>query len=204
MRLLLLNPFQVATKGYDYEAVLSKGQYAEEPLGLGYIASYCKKYTDVDIKIIDAHIFAIDKIFSNPDIKFENIEKELIDSMVNYNPDIIGVSCLFHKLAKHAHVLIGKIKKCLPDVKIVIGGSYPTASPEHALRDANIDLAVIGEGEEAMLKILKFYRGDLKQEELDSVAYMKDGNITIKPVKKIVMDIDEFGVPERNPQYLKK
>lgn len=204
MKLLLLNPFQVTTKGYDYEAVLKKGQYAEEPLGLGYIASYCRKHTDIDIKMLDAHIFAIDRIVKDPNIKFEAIEKEIIDIIRDYGPDLIGVSCLFHILARQTHGIIEKIKREMPEVKIVIGGSYPTASPEHALSDRNIDFAVIGEGEGAMLKILRYYKGEISLEDLDGVGYVKDDKTVIKPTKRVISNIGEFGMPERNTEYLRQ
>lgn len=204
MKLLLLNPFQVTTAGYNYQVVLNKGQYVEAPLGLGYISSYCKRHMDLDVKMLDAHIFAIDKIVGNPKIEFETIENEILDIICSYNPDIIGVSCLFHVLAKNAHRFIARIKAKISKVKVVMGGSYPTASPEHALQDRNIDFVVIGEGEHSMLRILKYYNKDLNLEDLDGVGYMENNKVVIKPALRIVSDINEFGVPERDDSYFKK
>jgi len=47
-----------------------------------------------------------------------------------------------------------KVKDNNPNTLVVVGGVYATVEPKKTLQDENIDIAVIGEGEKAMFKIV--------------------------------------------------
>ena len=64
-KILLINPFIIETNSYNYETVISGGQFAESPLGLGYISSYFKSQIDnVQIEIFDANLMAMKYLIS--------------------------------------------------------------------------------------------------------------------------------------------
>ena len=59
---LLVYPFAVS-KEYDLDTILKGGQFAEAPIGLGYISAYVKQnMPSVDIKVYDANLMAIKHI----------------------------------------------------------------------------------------------------------------------------------------------
>ena len=116
----------------------------EPPLGLMALTTYINKSTigeKVDIKIIKAFIDF-------------NSNEELVECIKEYAPDLIGCRTMtFYKDFFHdalAHVRASKIK-----TPIIVGGPYPTASYTEILKDSNIDLIVIAEGEITLQEILE-------------------------------------------------
>ena len=156
MKLLLLNPFQITSSGYNTASVRAGGQYAEAPLGLGYISSFCKKVNKIETKIIDANIFAIKNIVEENYYDIECFYEGILDEIKKYNPDVVGISCLFHVTSKIVHRFADEIKIMNKYIIVVLGGSYPTASPQIALRDDNVDYVVFGEGKK-QLQIFCFF-----------------------------------------------
>ncbi len=196
-RIALVNPFQVTTNGYDMESVRRKGQLAEVPLGLAYISAYIKKY-DYEVKVFDAHIMAVKGFTTGNCSSLEEVEDELISRIEEFNPDVIGISCLFHYMYRTAHQIAGKIKTKMKNVNIVMGGAYPTVSPEIALSDKNIDFVVLGEGERAFLNLLEALNGRFSFDELTAVAYRdKMGQIVIKSGFVLLDSLDDIPLPDR-------
>ena len=59
----------------------------------------------------------------------------------------------FHK--DFFHETIKNIRKHGFKKMIIVGGPHPTTSSEEVLKDQNIDLCVIGEGEATLVEIIK-------------------------------------------------
>ena len=51
------------------------------------------------------------------------------------------------------------VKRELPETLVAMGGIYPTANPERAMRDGNVDFAFVGEGERSLPQLLAFLKG---------------------------------------------
>ena len=86
-------------------------------------------------------------------VDFDNYE-ELNKHIDNFNPDIIGVSTMtFHK--NFFHKAIKNIRDHGFKKMIIVGGPHPTTSYQEVLKDQNIDLCVIGEGEATLEEIIK-------------------------------------------------
>ena len=83
---------------------------------------------------------------------FEQIFVEYIQSIVNFQPDVIGFS-MYQYSEEPTKWMIQELKKFLPNVKIAVGGS----NVQHGWFEIQpyYDYVVNGEGEEAILKILE-------------------------------------------------
>ncbi|MBI3026895.1 B12-binding domain-containing radical SAM protein [Candidatus Woesearchaeota archaeon] len=106
----------------------------QPPLGLLDIASYLR-VNNIDVTFCDLAGFP-EKYWFIPD------------------GDIYGITCA----TPHYSIvikIIEKIKKRQPDAVVVVGGFHPTVEPERTLRDTKADIAIKGEGEQAMLDIVK-------------------------------------------------
>ena len=114
------------------------GNNALEPLGLEYLASVA----------IDAGWEA--KVFVE-----RIIGDQLVDEIVNYNPDLIGLTCLSCN-SKRMLLLARKLKGLIL-CNIVVGGYHASAVPEQLAKEECIDWVVIGEGEHAFQSILKSF-----------------------------------------------
>ena len=112
---------------------MSKGmKVTTEPLNLGYIAGYLEQ-NGVEVKIIDQ-------------MAGEDIKKEINA----YHPDIVGITSMT-PMVIDAYRIADMCRKM--KILTVMGGPHPSALPEEALEHA--DVVVVGEGETAMLAIVK-------------------------------------------------
>lgn len=111
-----------------------------ESLACGYIASYLKKYYrgKLEIRFYDG---------------FFDSDKTIIEGSVD--SDIVGFSCTSPQM-KHALALAQRIKEENPNVLTVFGGHHPSSLPKETLAYPQVDVAVVGEGETAMLDIATF------------------------------------------------
>src|SRR4030042_4218597 len=104
------------------------------PLGLAYIASYIKNYYPTWI---------LDMV----------VEPEKLNNMLHsINPNIVGITCTSQTF-QDALEVARKVKKYNSAIKVVMGGSHPSAIPEETLKHPEIDIVIKGEGEKAFLEI---------------------------------------------------
>lgn len=157
----------------------TKIETAYFPLGLGYLISYSKQYIESDFKII----------FSNG----ENL-KPILDE---FQPDLVGITVLSHYFGYCKNV--AKIVKQWKDVPVIIGGQHITAMPECLNDDMNI--AVLGEGEETFTEILKYHSKNKLFENIDSingVAYKKCGFVVKTKFRSMINNLDSIPLPDRS------
>ena len=130
-----------------------------EALGLGYIAAYLKKHiSDIDLRFYQG-------CFDDEEIIVKN----------GSECDIVIFSCTTPTF-RYANEISRRIKELNPKTRIVVGGYHPSAAPMLSLNE-NIDQIVVGEGEEAMLEIVR-------------------GN-TERIVNGRIMDFDKLPWPDR-------
>lgn len=103
------------------------------PLGLLYVASYLEKH-GVSVKVVDPL-------------------SQRKEEYVSESP-YTGITCMSNQFPKVKQI-VKEVKEKNSDTKIVVGGVHPTVATEEVISDENIDIAVVGEGEKAMLKIVQ-------------------------------------------------
>ena len=116
----------------------------EPPLGLMALLTYIN--TQAFAKKINGKMIKSFIDFNNND--------ELVDAIKEFKPDVIGIRAMtFYR--KFFHDAIDHVRKNGIDTPIVVGGPYPTASYTDVLKDKNINVVVIAEGEITITDILK-------------------------------------------------
>jgi len=107
--------------------------------------------------------------------------------------DIVGISC-WTSLSYQACIAVGSvIKEINPHSTIVVGGYHPSAVPDDfAYPGSPFDFLVIGEGEEAFLKICK---GEMDKKEQTTIISGDSGNLENFPF----LDLSPIGTG-KNPQ----
>jgi radical SAM superfamily enzyme YgiQ (UPF0313 family) len=80
------------------------------------------------------------------------MEEDLIGLIKDYGPDIIGLSIMeiMYELGLRITRLI---KKRVKDIPIIVGGVFPTLSPEIVIKESSIDMICVGEGETALVEL---------------------------------------------------
>lgn len=146
------------------------------PLGLAYIASYLEKH-DVDVKAVDANAL--------------QIEDDQVADKIKIEPDIVGILALTPMIESAWKIAEG-IKKRFPKARVVLGGHHPSVMPKESLSKPQVDIVVIGEGEQTMLEIAS----GKALEEINGIAYRGEYNKVIftKP-RELIKNLDDLPFP---------
>lgn len=156
MKVILINPPLLSK---------TKSFFLTQPLGLASIAASLKN-NDHEVTIIDSPALGFEK--SNViDILGENLFRHGLDyheiaNLIPRDTDLIGISAPFTHCSHIIRPLIKAIRERHGDIKIVLGGVYPSTLPIHASK-MGADYIAIGEGEPIMVSLA---RGD----SIDSIA----------------------------------
>ena len=81
-------------------------------------------------------------------------EDELYQILREKVGNVVGISALSVEYRDAVHKTFAIIKKANSDVKTVLGGVYPSISPDVAKEDENLDFIVIAEGEKRLIDLM--------------------------------------------------
>lgn len=165
----------------------STGSYP--PLGLLYVATYMRKYTDYDVEILDCFVNRM---------TFDEIKTKI----KGIRPDLVGISVMTH-LWLDALELAKIAKDLSPAIKTVVGGPHATIYPVSSLKNNYIDYAICGEGEESLTKLVSAIFSGQSEEDISKIPGVASKlhleshktNNDIKAQK--IADLDEIPFPDR-------
>jgi len=127
-------------------------------------------------------------------------DKDVIDSLKKYKPDMIAfsvVSGLHGWALKYAL----KIKKHF-DAPILFGGPHPTFFSQ-VIEEIPVDIIAIGEGEYSLLELAdSIDKGEIDY-KINGLWFKKDGKIIRNPNRPLVQDLDNLPFPDRDLYYSK-
>jgi anaerobic magnesium-protoporphyrin IX monomethyl ester cyclase len=188
MQVLLINPPQTFYPGSDPPA-------GNLPLGLMYIAAVLDK-AGYKVEILDAFMNGSpfrklgDTIVVG--MPYEEIKMEI----QRRKPDVVGIANPFTCQVDHAIKVANIVKEVDPTILTVAGGPHVPAVPVQFMEEAeNIDIAVIGEGEYAMLDIVKVYEGTKKISEVRGILYRKNRGIMQNEPRPFIENLDDLPFP---------
>ncbi|MBN1824452.1 MAG: B12-binding domain-containing radical SAM protein [Endomicrobiales bacterium] len=142
----------VAKKTGNYGSVVT-----DMPLGLLSISAYLKKNIKIETKIIDFNI-VLNKMDSFKYDSFGALFAEYLSrkDIVDYNPDVIGISTLFTPAYSNMIDVAEVSRKLFSKALILAGGGVPTNMYGDILKTCTaFDAICYGEGEKPMLGLLK-------------------------------------------------
>jgi len=160
------------------------GRYVVPPLGALTLAAMLRRERpeDVEFKILDTGL----ERYSAP---------EAGRAIAEYAPDVVGISALSLE-AVNLHRLAAEAKKINGNIKVVVGGPHATCFYDQVLGDANIDFAVVGEGEHVLIELLDALRdGSVPPHETPGLAQRSDGRIIFGGPRPYVEDLDSLPMP---------
>lgn len=147
------------------------------PLGLGYVAASLRKH-GISVELVDCTFLT---------------REEAIAKVKRSKPQIIGFYSMF-SMKKTSLELAGQLRKDCD--LLVVGGPLPTLDPTGYL-DV-FDVAVLGEGEEAMVEIAGCYEKGLSFSGVSGIAYKDNGMVRLTSPRKQVEDLDHLPFPSRD------
>lgn len=155
------------------------------PLGLAYVGGALEK-AGFDVQILDNYQLRTTLDFVKQETK-------------RLNPQIVGITC--GSVTYRRCVEIAKaVKEVCPTCKVVVGGWHASYLPETALENPEIDYAVMGEGERAMVELATQITQGEPQEaiaKIPGIACRLEGKI-VKNAPKVIEDIDSIPYPARH------
>ena len=170
-----------------------------QPLGLAYVAGYLEK-EGIQVKILDARGLSGERVIKDPKSALYGLSNaEIIKEIENEKPDVIGISCMWTAYSGDAHRIAGLVKKYKKDLPVIFGGAHASQFYEMVLRDDNVDIVVIGEGEATCTEVLKRIKEGISFEDVKGIAYRTtDKRIVKNPPRIPIKDLDTIPFPARH------
>jgi len=172
MTICLINPPWVTKKGNVWREIRA----IMPPLGLLYLAAVLEK-ENIPVDVLD---------FQAGSSNWEEIETTLREKEYDYY-GITGTTSII----SHAYRIAEIIKRYHPQAKIILGGVHATALPEEALQRPAVDYVIRGEGEQALVQLL---RGE-PREAIQGLSYRQDGAIRHIRPDGLMLDLDKIPFP---------
>jgi radical SAM superfamily enzyme YgiQ (UPF0313 family) len=155
------------------------------PLGLAYVAAALEK-NGFHVEIFDNYLLES----SIEDVKLE-VKKRA--------PETVGITC--SSLTYSRCIETAKaVKEACPSCRVVVGGPHPSYMPQTMLQHGEIDYVVVGEGEQAMVKLAaSIVKGeeDKMIAKIPGVACRIGGEIAKSP-PDFTEDLDLIPFPARH------
>lgn len=179
-KILLINPPDVQEALFDYDTA-KRGRANNYPTyGLGVIARHLMN-SGYDAKICNLNHELLKKVAeseSGDKFNFTAAWKGiLIDAIEEYQPDLIGITCIFSVTGPSLKDVCKACKEIEPSwlavgrkVPIAIGGVHVTHDLQNIMNDIpEADVAFLNEAEKAFIRFIDFVNGKLTMEQIGQV-----------------------------------
>ena len=121
---------------------------------------------------------------------------DIVDHVRRIQPDVVGISVIFTSLYKMGLHIAESIKNLDPGIKVIMGGSHVTVSPENCLKNPAVDYIVLGEGEMVFPRLLKgLEAGKREFSHLPGVGYRDAQGKSCLTKQELIMDLDQLSRP---------
>lgn len=151
------------------------------PLGIGYLISSLRKH------------------FGEEAIEFKGINSNIEQEITTFKPDIVGISSVSQNYNKA--ITYAKIAKKYK-LSVICGGVHISMVPSSLTDD--MDVGVIGEGEETICDLIELFRREGKfdkngLQKIKGIIYWDDdGGIVITDKRQLIYQIDNIPFPARD------
>jgi radical SAM superfamily enzyme YgiQ (UPF0313 family) len=172
MRCLLINPFYPLSEN------------PSPPLGLAYLAAALEK-AGVEVEILDFVVFPY-------------IEANFRSKLAQFKPDIVAATSVTMTFDRAIRI-IQDAKRWQPGCLTVMGGPHITFCAEASLSAyPELDLAVLGEGEETLVEIAAEVGQGRNWQYIPGLVFRQAGNIISTGKRLHPIDVNTLKAPARH------
>lgn len=178
-------------------------------LAIEYLSSFLKKEGHKVSLVIDPQLFNISHLKNKLLGRIFDARKILVQEIVRTKPDLVAFS-IFTCDYQWALDIAGRIKKKNKEVLIIFGGIHPTSVPEVVIKEKNVDIVCIGEGEQALLELARSFDKKRKNYKIKNLWFKKNGEIIKNEIQPLLENLDELPFPDKDlffsksPPFLKQ
>ncbi len=170
------------------------------------ILSACLKEAGIDVKLFDTTLYntagkSVDEIrvehlqlrafnLNNKGVEYKGTDacEDFVQTVDNYKPDIIGVSAT-DDTYELGIKLVASVKN--RNIFTIVGGVYPTFSPEKVINNKNVDAICVGEGEEALVELCRRMIDNESIANIKNIWVKENGRIC-KNSMRAAIDLDKL------------
>jgi radical SAM superfamily enzyme YgiQ (UPF0313 family) len=172
MRCLLINPFYPLSEN------------PSPPLGLAYLAAAMEK-AGVEVEILDFVVFPY-------------IEADFRSKLKQFNPDIVAATAVTMTFDR-AVGIIQEARRCSPGCLTVMGGPHVTFCAEESLSAyPELDLVVLGEGEETIVEIAEEAGKERNWRHIPGLVFRQGESIVSTGKRSHPIDVNTLELPARH------
>ena len=173
-----------------------------ESLGIETLSSYAKQQgievsLVFDPSLFDAHYGHIS--FFNSIVSYK---QKVIDEVLSSGADLIAFS-VFLEDYQWASSIAEEVKKKRKDILIIFGGIYPSSVPEYLIKKSFIDFVCVGEGEAALVELIKAISKNLDTTNIPNICAKKDGAVFNNSPRDLIGDLDALPFADKELFYNK-
>lgn len=168
------------------------------PLSIAYLSASLRSngFSITNIDAVGEGIGNISKVPQSAHMEYQGLSIEGILKRIHPSTKVLGVSCMFSLEWPFTRRIIKEIKRNFSDIKIIAGGEHVTALPEFVLSDCKeIDIVVLGEGEETIVDLATCLERDRNVEEVNGIVYRSGGKFTRTAPRDRIKKIDDICWP---------
>ena len=152
-------------------------------LGIGYLASVMSE-AGYETLIID----------------FKNGKKEILKTLQNQKPLIVGFSVVFQYHIYEFEELITYLRTGGINCHFTAGGNYASLRYKELFElIPSLDSVVRFEGEYTFLELFKCIQSCRDWKKIKSIAFKNDSNLIANPLRTLEKHLDNFPFPKRSP-----
>jgi radical SAM superfamily enzyme YgiQ (UPF0313 family) len=172
MRVLLINPYYPIS------------ETPSPPLGLAYLAAALQQ-AGAEVKILDYVVYPY--------------RRDTLESVLKqFQPQVAGATAVSMTF-DHARRVLSDVKAIDPDMLTVIGGPHVTFCAQETLESFNeLDVVVIGEGEEALVELLGAVEYARNFDTVNGIAFRAGSKIMTTAARNPIKDLDTLPLPARH------
>jgi len=154
------------------------------PIGLGYLASSLEA-SSIPVEILDCGGMGYTR---------DQLLGIVARAISATDPDIVGVGC-YTPQVDLAEVVARQVKAVKRDCTVVLGGPHPTMDPLGSTNIPNVDIAVVGEGEKTIVKVVEALEGRGDLSGVEGIVYRRDERVVRNPDRRPIENLDEIPFP---------
>lgn len=148
------------------------------PLELAFTAAVLRQH-DIPVEIIAANVLGL-------------VHEQVVAELKTSPPRLVLVPSAWGSLLDDFR-LIGLLRAALPETILCISGPNVTADPDRPLTSSAVDFVILGEPEEAVLRLT---RGDAK-DTVPNLAFTREGEVVITE-RRVPPDWPSYPLPARD------
>lgn len=127
-------------------------------------------------------------------------DDNLISNIINFNPDILGLS---GSTTEHQFLygVAEEVKKRNKKRLVVLGGPHATFFPEEIFNRDVLDIVCRGEGDKAIVELAERFENNEEYCTIPNLWVKKEGSIIKNEVGDLIENLDELPFPDRDIYY---